>query len=329
MNSILFCFINELKKYTISACSKQEEHLAKIRRANSSYLMRPGLLRIVIVVVIGLVAVSFASILIRWCNAPAIAIAFYRLLLASLFFALFAGKQAGREWRAMPRSAIGLGVISGIALAAHFAMWITSLFYTSIASSTVLVSTAPIFVALGTRFILREPARPALFAGLFIAIIGAATIAAADAGVGQNSLRGDLLALGGAVAGSVYFLAGRSLRRQLSTPAYVTMSYSAGAITLLIGAFFLQTPLLGFSGQIFGMFVLIALIPQVIGHTSFNWALKHLSAPTISVLLLGEPIGASMLSYFLLDERLGWWTLAGGLITLVGVSIVLLSESKK
>jgi drug/metabolite transporter (DMT)-like permease len=136
--------------------------------------------RLIGVVLIGLVAVSFASILIRWCEAPALSIAFYRLLFASLFFALFAGKPAVREWRALPRAAFRIGVLSGIALAAHFATWITSLFYTSVASSTVLVSTAPIFVALGTRFILREPTRPALFAGIIVAVIGAVIITATD-----------------------------------------------------------------------------------------------------------------------------------------------------
>jgi drug/metabolite transporter (DMT)-like permease len=260
--------------------------------------------RIVAVLVLGITAVSFASILIRWCPAPALTIAFYRLLFASLLFAVFTGRQALREWRNMPPKAISLGVISGIALAAHFATWITSLFYTSVASSVVLVSTSPIFVALGARFVLREPARPALFAGLAIAILGAAMIAFADADGDRDSLWGDLLALVGAVSFSVYFLAGRILRRQLSTGAYVVMSYSVGAITLWISAFVLQAPLLGFSWQIFGMFALIALVPQVIGHTSFNWALKYLSAPTVSVLMLGEPIGVSILAYLLLGEKI-------------------------
>jgi drug/metabolite transporter (DMT)-like permease len=283
--------------------------------------------RIAAVLVLGITAVSFASILIRWCPAPALTIAFYRLLFASLFLAVFMGRRALREWLAMPRRALSLGVISGIALAAHFATWITSLFYTSVASSVVLVSTSPIFVALGTRFVLHEPTRPALFAGLAVAILGAAIIAFADADGGRYSIWGDLLALVGAVSVSVYFLCGRSLRRQLSTGAYVVMSYSVGAMTLWLGTLVLQAPLLGFSWQIFGMFLLIALIPQVIGHTSFNWALKHLSAPTVSVSMLGEPIGASILAYLLLGEKISGWTLAGGVTTLLGVGIVLLSES--
>lgn len=278
---------------------------------------------------IGITAVSFASILIRWCPAPALSIAFYRLLFASLFFGMFTGRQALREWRAMPSRIFGLGVISGVALAAHFAAWITSLFYTSVASSVVLVSTSPIFVALGTRFILREQTRPLLFVGLAIAMIGAAIIAIADADGGRDSLWGDLLALVGAVSFSVYFLAGRILRRQLSTPAYVVMSYSIGAITLCLGTLVLQAPLSGFSWQVVGMFVLIALVPQAIGHTSFNWALKHLSAPTVSVLMLGEPIGASILAYVLLGEKISGWTPAGGVTTLLGVGIVLLSEYRR
>jgi drug/metabolite transporter (DMT)-like permease len=158
---------------------------------------------------------------------------------------------------------------------------------------------------------------------------GAAMITLADADSGRDSLWGDLLALVGAVSVSVYFLCGRSLRRQLSTGAYVVMSYSVGAMTLWLGTLVLQAPLLGFSWQIFGMFLLIALIPQVIGHTSFNWALKHLSAPTVSVSMLGEPIGASILAYLLLGEKISGWTLAGGVTTLLGVGIVLLAESRK
>jgi drug/metabolite transporter (DMT)-like permease len=285
--------------------------------------------RIAAVLVLGIIAVSFASILIRWCEAPALTIAFYRLLFASLFLGLFTGRRALRAWRVMPPRAFSLGVISGIALAAHFASWITSLFYTSVASSVVLVSTAPIFVALGTRFVLREPTRSRLFAGLAIAMIGAATIAFADADGGRESLWGDLLALVGAVSFSVYFLAGRILRRQLSTGAYVVMSYSAGAMTLCLAALVLQAPLSGFSWQVVGMFVLIALVPQVIGHTSFNWALKHLSAPAVSVLMLGEPIGASILAYLLLGEKISGWALAGGVTTLLGVAIVLFAESRR
>lgn len=280
------------------------------------------------VVLLGLVAVSFASILIRWCAAPALTMAFYRLLLASLFLGLFTGRPVWREWRTMPPQTLRLAVISGVALAAHFATWITSLFYTSVASSVVLVSTSPIFVALGARFVLHEPMRPALFAGLAVAILGAAIIACTDAGGGRASLWGDLLALAGAVSVSVYFMCGRILRRQLSTGAYVLMSYSTAALVLFLTALLWQAPLSGFSYKVFGMFVLIALIPQVIGHTSFNWALKHLSAPTVSVLLLGEPIGASLLSYLLLGEGLGGWTIVGGAVTLVGVGIVLLAENR-
>ncbi len=285
--------------------------------------------RVAMVLAVGVTAVSFAAILIRWCPAPALTIAFYRLLFASLFFGMFAGRQALREWRAMPSRAFSLGVVSGVALAAHFASWITSLFYTSVASSVVLVSTAPIFVALGTRFILREPTRPLLFAGLAIAMTGAAMIAFADTDGGRDSLWGDLLAVVGAVSFSVYFLAGRILRRQLSTGAYVVMSYSVGAITLWLSTFVLQAPLGGFSWQVAGMLALIALVPQVIGHTSFNWALKHLSAPTVSVLMLGEPVGASILAYLLLGEKISGWALAGGVATLLGVGIVLFSESPR
>ncbi len=287
------------------------------------------LYRVLLTVTAGIVAVSFAAIFIRWCEAPPLAIAFYRLLFASLLFWITGGARSWPELKKFSRSDWLLGAISGAALALHFAAWITSLSYTSVTSSVVLVSTSPIIVALGAVFILHEPVRSWLYAGLLLAFTGAMIITFDEAGRGSNSLLGNTLAAAGALFGGIYFLIGRLLRKRLATLPYVTMCYSAAALFLCLGTQILAIPLRDYSWQTFGIFLLLALVPQMIGHTSFNWALKHLSAPAVSITLLGEPVGASVLSFLFFHEAPSLQTVLGGGLALAGVAMAILSEVKK
>jgi drug/metabolite transporter (DMT)-like permease len=278
------------------------------------------------VLLLGVVAVSFASILIRWTEAPALTIAFYRLLLAATIFWMAQGRLTATHLRRATATLIGLSALSGLALAVHFAAWISSLSLTSVASSVVLVSTTPIWVAAASRLLFHEPLRLPFIVGLLIAMGGAMFIGVLDAEARESSLLGNVLALVGALAGAVYLLIGRRVQRELNTWAYVTATYSSAAIVLLLWAVLAGSPLRGFTWQIYGMFALIAVVPQVIGHTSFNWSLKHLSAPMVSVALLGEPIGASVLACFLLNEKLGWLKIAAAALTLGGVLMAAASE---
>ena len=286
----------------------------------------PSAPRIAAVLGMGIVAVSFASILIRWAAAPALSTAFYRLLFASVFFWMTHGQATLKEWRGAAPALLGWSGLSGMALAVHFAAWITSLSLTSVSSSVVLISTTPLWVALGTTFFLRESVRLQFVIGLMVALGGAILISATDAATGQDSLWGDVLAVVGAMAGAVYLMIGRRVQRELNTWAYVTAAYSAAAIALLVWAILAGAPLRGFDGRTYGLFALIALVPQVVGHTSFNWALRYLSAPLVSVMLLGEPLGATMLAYFLLDEELSLAKIVGGGLTLAGVMLAAASE---
>lgn len=255
-------------------------------------------------------------------------IAFYRLFFATFFLVLLAGRQTLAELRGLSSRAFALSAVSGCALACHFATWIASLSYTSVASSTVLVATVPVFVALGSVLFLRERIRPLLYWGLFIALAGTVTITYTDAHAGENPLLGDGLALAGAFFAAIYFLLGRRLRRSMNTATYVTLCYSFAALPLLLGVIVLRLPFFSYSWQTFGLFVLIALIPQMIGHTSFNWALHHLSAPTVSLAMLGEPVGASVLAFFLLQEGISASVLAGGAMTLAGVALAIYAEAR-
>ncbi len=287
------------------------------------------LYRVMLVIAAGILAVSFAAIFIRWCEAPPLAIAFYRLLFASLFFWMTGGMRSWSEFKKLLRADWILGGLSGLALAMHFATWITSLSYTSVTSSVVLVATSPIFVALGAIFILREPVRPLLSVGLLLAFTGAIIITFDEASGGENSLLGNALAIAGALFGGIYFLIGRVLRRRIATIPYVTLCYTAAAACLWFGTQIFAVPLRGYALPTFGIFLLLALVPQVIGHTSFNWALKHLSAPAVSVTLLGEPVGASILAFVFFEERPSVRAVLGGGLALAGVAMAIFSEGRK
>ena len=287
------------------------------------------LFRVMLVLAAGILAVSFAAIFIRWCEAPPLAIAFYRLLFASLFFWITGGLRSWPEFKKFRRADWLWGAISGVALALHFATWITSLFYTSVTNSVVLVATSPIFVALGAIFILREPVRPLLYIGLLFAFAGAMIITLAATSGGDNSLLGNALALCGAFFGGIYFLIGRMMRKYMATIPYVTLCYTAAALCLWLATQAFAVPLRGYTLPTFGIFLLLALVPQVIGHTSFNWALKHLSAPVVSVSLLGEPVGASILAFIFFQERPSAAAILGGGLALAGVIMAILSEGRK
>jgi len=282
------------------------------------------------VLLLGILAVSFASIFIRWTDAPPLTIAFYRLLFASMVFWIAHGRSTWRHLHDNMFSVIILCPLSGAALAVHFAAWITSLAMTSVSSSVVLVSTTPIWVALGARFVLREPVRWTFVIALLIAVSGAVLLSGFDASMaGRDSAIGDVLALIGAIAGAVYFLIGQRVQRVLDTWAYVTATYSSAAVALFFWALLANAPFSGFPAKTYGLFLLIALVPQVIGHTSFNWSLKHLGAAMVSVALLGEPVGATVLAYLFLDEQPGLEKIFSGMLILAGVVLAGASQNRK
>ena len=286
------------------------------------------MLQTYLILLFGVVAVSSASILIRLCDAPPLSIAAYRLVLAAAFFWIAGllrtdSKGSGR----LQRGDLFWAALSGTFLSIHFATWITSLRYTTVASSVVLVSTAPMFVALGSAWLLKERLSRLMWAGILVSTVGAVVVGGTDFGGGTDPLFGDALALAGAVAGAGYLLLGRRLRKRLGTLAYVRLVYGAAAVWLLIAALVSGSPLSGFSPRTYLLLFLIAFVPQVIGHTSFNWALRHVSAALVAATILGEPVGASLLAYFILDEPLTEARLLGGVLILTGVGVTLRGES--
>ncbi len=266
-----------------------------------------------------LIVISFASIWIRWAKAPSLSIAAYRMGLAALILTPIALSTRRRELRALTPSDLGSTLLGGICLALHFIFWISSLEFTSVASSVVLVTTNPIFVAVGSHFILKEPVTRSVIGGIVISLVGGVLIGYGDFLAGPNVLLGDGLALLGAVMASAYLLVGRRLRAHTDLLTYIFLVYGAAAIVLLMAALLFKQPLLGFPPETYLWLILLAVGPQLIGHTSFNWALKHLSASTVAVIILGEPVGSTVLAYFLLGEPITPLKGLGGLLILAGI----------
>jgi len=275
----------------------------------------------------GIVAVSFASIFIRLAEAPSLVIAACRLTIASLILAPAALIRAKEELRTLTRGDLQLALLSGLFLGLHFATWISSLEYTSVASSVVFVSTSPIFVGLASHSLLKERVSPQMFLGIAVSMLGGMIIGYGDLGLGARELFGDLLAIAGAVMVSGYFLVGRRLRRQLSLLSYIFLVYATAAGFLVALCLLTGHPFSGYSRQTYLMFFLLAVVPQIIGHSSFNWALAYLPATFVGVSTLGEPVGSTILAYFILSEIPTLAKIGGGVLILAGIYVSSRAES--
>jgi drug/metabolite transporter (DMT)-like permease len=271
---------------------------------------------------VSIVAVSTASIIIRWTDAPPLAIATYRLTISVLLLAPFFIKNNGFETLSKKDSNEIIRLLAlGLALAIHFASWITSLSLTTVASSVIFVHIDPIFVSIISHFFLGDKMKNRTILGIVTSFIGISIIAMGDAGTSHSNITGDLLALIGGIMLGVYILGGRIYRRNLDLVTYVTPVYAAAAVSLFFMSIAAGTKLSGFTPKTYGLFFIIALIPMIFGHTVYNWALRYLSASVVSLSLLGEPVGASLLAYLLLDEIPTKFTILGGIITFAGILV--------
>jgi len=256
-----------------------------------------------IALILATLAVSTSSIFIRFAQmdgAPSLVIAALRLTFASLLIAPVALTRHLDEIKRFTQTEILLGVFSGMFLAAHFATWITSLEYTSVASSVVFVGTGPLWVALLAPMLLKEHISRTAVIGLTLAVIGGMVIALADACTWDQGLIcpalddilrgramwGNFLALTGAWAVTGYLIIGRKLRAETSLVPYIFLVYGIAAIFLIIFMFVSGNSPFGYEAKTYGWIFLLAAIPQVIGHTTYNWTLKYLTATLVSVTVL-------------------------------------------
>ncbi len=279
-------------------------------------------------VFIAVVAVSWAAIFIKLTGAPPLATAFYRMSFATLFILPLALKKFLPEIVKIRGKILIVTLLSGIFLGFHFATWITSLDYTSIPNSVVLVTTQPIFVAIFSHILLREKINLIIFSAILLALFGSFIISGGDFKIGKANFVGDILALIGAVMAAAYLLCGRVVRQKLSLISYIFLVYFISAFVLGVLCVIWETPLYPYPAKTFLWFILLGLIPTVIGHTLYNWALKYLRAYLVGISILGEPVGATILAYFIFKQIPPTSTYLGAAAIFTGIFLVFRSHRR-
>ncbi len=290
-----------------------------------------------VVLGIGLLAISFGGILARLAQAasvPSLSIAAWRLGFATLVATPFAlGLLLRRAPQAttpiFSRRQLGLGLAAGLCLAAHFGTWITSLETTSVASSTALVTTNPLWIGIASFVLFGERPGRAMLAGIALSLAGSLLIFLSDSqqtATGSDSLLGNALALIGSWCFSAYLMIGRRLRAGLTLALYVWLTYGIAALALFTVAGGSGLPLGGFALAGWLALAGMALGPQLIGHTSYNWSLKHVSATFVAVVTLGEPIGGALMAWIIFGETLAPLQAVGFVLLLIGIYLAARGE---
>ncbi len=295
----------------------------------------------------GILAVSTASIFIRFAQseAPSLVIATIRLLVASLLTAPLAIIQYRNQLFNFSKKEIGLLILSGFFLAIHFSAWITSLEFTSVTSSVVLVTTTPLWVAIFSPIFLKEKNQSGIWYGLILSLVGSSLVALSNqCGISETgllvcqreimsfdkfSLIGNLLALLGAWMAAGYLMVGRRVRSSTPLILYIFYVYLFSTIFLLFFTFVSGQSLWGYSEKTYLWMILLGIVPQLIGHSIFNWTLGHLPAAFVSIALIGEPVGTVILAFFFLHENPTILELGGGVLILSGIVLVSLLNQKK
>ena len=274
----------------------------------------------------GLISISISSVLIKLCPAHPFVISSYRLLIAALVYLGIARFRRMPVWRAFSPAGRKWAALSGLFLGIHFLAWISSLRFTSVAISVILVQTFPVFVVMGSWLLLHERPSRSGIVGMLLALAGSVFISLNAETHGDHKMIGNILALIGALGAAGYYLIGRKLRSEMDIVRYAGFVYGAAALLTLTTTLASGQRMTGFDLPTWLLLIAIAMLPQVIGHTSLNWALKHYSATAVSIFTLAEPVGATLLAFIILQEAIGQKTLLGGLIILAGIGLTLAGE---
>ncbi|MEK5237646.1 DMT family transporter [Paenibacillus sp. FSL L8-0470] len=281
-----------------------------------------------LLMLIGIVAISFSSIFIKWSSAPVSVQGMYRLLFTSLLMLPFARPYSGAAF-ALRRKDWLLLVVSGAMLALHFLLWMGSLKFTSVASSTMIMALEPVFIMLGAYLLYKEKSSMAAIAGLAIAIFGVVFIGWGDIGLSSDNLKGDLLSIGGTAAVAAHLLIGQKLVARMPPYLYSLIVFIAAVIVFAVYNLLAGIPFFDYPPREWGIFVLLAVVPTVFGHILFNWLLQYTSATTVSMNILGEPVGASILAFLLLGEQLTILQWSGGVLVMGGLAVYLYAGRRK
>jgi drug/metabolite transporter (DMT)-like permease len=278
-----------------------------------------------LVLAAAVVAMSWAGPLIRFTTAPALAISAWRLAISTVFIGIVLMFRPS-AWRGVHLTLreVMLAVLAGALLSLHFWTWVTSLAYTTVASSVVLVSMQPLFVAILSVTLLREKPGRAQWIGIAVAVVGACIIGWGDFGGGARAMFGDGLALSGALFGAGYYVIGRALRQRLDLWLYIFLVYGIAALMLLAAAGVRSDVVLtGYNQRDWLIFLALAAGPMMIGHTGVNYALRYVPAYLANLVTLGEPVGATLIAWLLasINETPGPQFLFGGALVLGGILI--------
>ena len=291
---------------------------------------------------VAVVAVSTSAILIRWSNAPSVVKALYRVVFTTALLLPWALGNYRGEFRQMKGRDFVVAALTGVALALHFVTWFESLRHTSVAASVTLVQSQPVFVAVGAWALLDERLTGRMLVGIGVALLGAAAMSLGDpllaalgfidtsSGLSGTSTYGNLLALIGAVMAAAYVLAGRSLRQRISLVPYVVVVYVACSVVLLAIAVGQNAPLVDYPRREWLLFIGMAIGPGIFGHTVINWALAHVESGVVSVSLLGEPVGSTLLALLLLPGEIPTpTTVVGGAVVLFGIYLTAAARNER
>lgn len=280
----------------------------------------PTTLRVFTILAVAVIAVSLSAIFIRMADAPGIVVAFYRMLFASLLLAPVT-LPALRKAKFTARSFI-YTALAGVFLAIHFATWITSLSYTTVAASVTLTTSTPLWMALFSWLFLGRPPPLAMLMGVLLAVAGGAMIGFGDLAGGSRPLLGDSLALLGAISVTFYFLLGRSAQRLgLGLGAYAGGAYAVAALVLLPVPALFGYSYLAYPTEVFLWIGLLAAVPQLVGHTGINYAMKYIDPTLVATIILLEPVFAALLALLVFAEVPGTLTLLGAAVLLTGVAV--------
>jgi drug/metabolite transporter (DMT)-like permease len=285
-----------------------------------------------VVLGVGLLAVSLGAVLARLAQGAGVAslaVATWRLGLAALLVTPLALWQSRRDLAGLSRRQVGLTLAAGFCLALHFATWITSLEYTSVASSTALVTTNPLWIGLASFVLFGDRPPRTMLAGIGLSLAGSLCIFWSDsqrAAPGANPFLGNALALIGSWCFSAYLLLGRRLRAGLPLPAYIWLAYGAAALFLLASSRVSGASLTGYAPATYLVMLGLALGPQLLGHTAYNWSLRHVSATFVAVVTLGEPVVSALLAFLLFGEGFAPLQAIGFGLLLIGIYFAAMGE---
>lgn len=276
-------------------------------------------------IAVAMMSISFASIFIKWSETPPFVLAAYRLALTCAVLLPYLVWTGGlSEIRSFTRKEVLLVLLSGVALAFHFGLWITSLSLTLVSTSVILVTSHPLFVAIVSHFLLNDRVRKVAAAGIVIAFSGVVVISLSDYANADGAIVGDLLAFTGGICAGIYFLSGRMARQKVSVVPYSFSVYGLSAVILFVAGAVAGDKLIVTDGREIALFLLLAIIPTVFGHTMYNYALKKVPAHIVSTSVLSEPVGASLLAFMLLPGEVpGIWIVVGGALVVGGLYVVL------